>query len=73
MTDSPTKDENDVVHAEYWSGVGATLCGDVLEGDSSAGIEPAVLARTGMRVTCPQCLCAIQHVYAFFTVNGKRR
>lgn len=62
-----------ILHAENWIGDGATLCGDVMDGDPAVGLHPAMFAHPGERVTCSQCLLAIQHSYAFYTPNGKRR
>ena len=68
---SVTKDQ--MSHAESWNGSGVTLCGLVEEGDPVIGLPPAKFASSGQRVNCQDCISAIHHVYAFYTINGKRR
>lgn len=62
-------------HAENWLGNDVALCGLANEagddGDVTGEVANPEYASEGGRVTCPDCLRAIQHVLANYGHNGK--
>lgn len=46
------------IHLAGHSGMGVTICGMEMDGDSSVGIDPA--QNSDRRINCPQCLVIIQ-------------
>jgi deoxyinosine 3'endonuclease (endonuclease V) len=62
-------------HAENWNGNDVTLCGLANEAGDDGEVTGETVnpgyASPGGRVTCPECLRAIQHVIANYGQNGR--